>query len=87
MLGLRFTQPEMSSGCPLRNTAAVRYAPALRARADALRQLPAPTAVYSCFSWRDLVPLIDTTRCDRTALRPETGNRQEGHALPLRRLH
>ena len=85
MLGLRFTQPEMSSGCPLRNTAAVRYAPALRARAEALRQLPAPTTVYSCFSWRVLVPLSNTSGVCKTALRPQTGNRPEGNALPLRR--
>ena len=40
MLGLRSTRPEMTSGRPLRNTAVVRYAPALRARAEALRSPP-----------------------------------------------
>ena len=40
MLGLRSTRPEMTSGRPLRNTAVVRYAPALRARAEALRLPP-----------------------------------------------
>ena len=87
MLGLRFTRPEMTSGRPLRNTAVVRYAPALRARAEALRRSPAPTTVYSCFSWRLLSPLTNTSGVCKTAFRPQTANRPEGHALPLRRLH
>ena len=92
LLGLHFTRPEMTSGRPLRNTAVGTSKPTFRPFQPCALGLkpfahfPAPTTVYSCFSWRELSPLTNTSGVCKIAFRPHNSNRPEGKALPLRRL-
>ena len=87
MLGLRFTQPEMSSGCPLRNTAVVRYAAPC---ALGLRPSPVPGSDHRLFLFQS-ASFIASCPIRRAVTeqrkRPQTVNRPEGKNTPLRRLN